>query len=294
MAWVVVAVLFLGCGFLAVLRWQLVELKQQVSQIDKEPGVLVTELELSGFSKIKLKVLRDPSAISVKEWLIQHNLPLDQIIYTQRAYLSLEPSLIKSKTQDILQAYPSVKVDWPGVTPSFSGNLSGLNKLLLQGELSSIVGLNFQPTWLDGITINNNNNNTADDPTIIRAILDLNIAKIDSISVAFEKGESELSISAQEKLISIKDQFNNLIQVAERQNLSLGLIIMGATDSIGTPSFNKKLSQKRADNVKLKLQELGIAANRLNAIGLGVIDLKTTKEGARKVLFNVVYFDSSQ
>jgi outer membrane protein OmpA-like peptidoglycan-associated protein len=51
------------------------------------------------------------------------------------------------------------------------------------------------------------------------------------------------------------------------------------------------LSQKRADNVKLKLQELGIAASRLNAIGLGAIEFKTTKEGARKVLFNVVYFE---
>jgi outer membrane protein OmpA-like peptidoglycan-associated protein len=69
---------------------------------------------------------------------------------------------------------------------------------------------------------------------------------------------------------------------------------MGATDTIGTPRFNQILSQKRADNVKLKLQELGINANRLNAIGLGVIDLKTTNEGARKVLFNVVYFDASQ
>ena len=82
-----------------------------------------------------------------------------------------------------------------------------------------------------------------------------------------------------------------MIEVAEQLELSIGLIIMGASDTVGTASFNKILSQKRADNVKLKLQELGIAASRLNAIGLGVIELKTTKEGARKVLFNVIYFD---
>lgn len=294
MAWLVVILLFIGCGFLSVLRWQALNLQNQIQNINNEPGVLITELEVTGLQNIKLSVLRDPSAIAVKRWLTEHNLPLAQITHTERAYLSLDPPLIKSKVHKILQAYPSVDVEWSELTPNFRGNLTGLDKLLLQDKLSSLIGLNFIPTWLDNITVNIDNNKTADDPTIIRAILDLNIAKIDSMSVAFEKGESELSISAQEKLISIKDQFNNLIQVAERQNLSLGLIIMGATDSIGTPRFNQILSQKRADNVKLKLQELGINANRLNAIGLGVIDLKTTNQGARKVLFNVVYFDASQ
>jgi hypothetical protein len=46
--------------------------------------------------------------------------------------------------------------------------------------------------------------------------------------------------------------------------------------------------------VKTKLQELGIEDSRLNAIGLGTIDLPSTDEGARKVLFNVIYFAASE
>jgi outer membrane protein OmpA-like peptidoglycan-associated protein len=68
---------------------------------------------------------------------------------------------------------------------------------------------------------------------------------------------------------------------------------MGASDATGSSVFNKALSQKRADEVKNKLQELGIDKNRLNAIGLGVIELKTSGDGARKVLFNVIYFDET-
>ena len=121
----------------------------------------------------------------------------------------------------------------------------------------------------------------------------MNIAKIDTTSISFEKGESTLTAQAKEKLIQIKEQFENLITVAGKQKLSLGLVIMGTTDSVGSASFNKILSQKRADKVELTLQKLGLKENRLNAIGLGVIDLKTTNEGARKVLFNVVYFDAN-
>ena len=119
----------------------------------------------------------------------------------------------------------------------------------------------------------------------------INIAKIERISILFEPAQSELSELALEKIVDINQRLSKLIEVADQQMLSLGLIIMGSSDAVGTASFNKKLSQKRADNVKLKLQELGIATNRLNAIGLGVIDLKATSEGTRKVLFNVVYFE---
>ena len=165
--------------------------------------------------------------------------------------------------------------------------------MLLQDELVKLIGLNFQSNWLDDLLIEGTENTAANDPELIRPILDLNIAKIERISIAFEHNQSNLSEIALEKLVRIKQQFNNLINVAEQQELSIDLIIMGAIDSVGITSLNKILSQKRADNVKLKLQELGIAASRLNAIGLGIIELKTTREDARKVLFNVVYFEGN-
>lgn len=291
MAWILVLLVFIGCGFLLLKRWQSHQLIERVSLIDNAPGILLTNIDTLGLENIKLEVLRDPSAQSVNTWLEQQSIDTGRVIIKERAYLSLDPALIKHKTELVVARFPSVSAEWVDNRPKFNGKLSNLNKLLLHGELTKLIGLDFQAKWLDDITIEGTENKAANDPELIRAILDLKIAKIDRVSIAFEAGQSELSDQALEKLIEIKQQFNNLIEVAEQQELSIGLIIMGASDTVGAESYNKILSQKRADNVKLKLQELGVAPSRLNAIGLGVIDLKTTKEGARKVLFNVVYFE---
>jgi outer membrane protein OmpA-like peptidoglycan-associated protein len=291
MAWIVVLLVLIGCGFLLLKRWQSNELMERVSFIDKTPGILLTGIDTIGLEKIQLDVLRDPAAQSVEEWLDQHSIDSSRVLFKERAYLSLDPLLIKQKTEQTVARYPGVSIDWVDRLPKFNGKLTHLNKLLLQNELAKLIGLNFQSTWLNELVIEGTANNAANDPEIIRAILDLNIAKIERVSIAFEPGQSDLSGQALEKLVEMKQQLNNLIEVAEQQELSVGLIIMGASDTVGTASFNKILSQKRADNVKLKLQDLGLAANRLNAIGLGVIELKTTSQGARKVLFNVVYFE---
>jgi len=291
MAWTVVLLVLIGSCFLLVKRWQSHELMNQVSVINQAPGILVTNIDTLGLEQIQLEVMRDPAAISVQQWLEQHAINSSRVILKEKAYLSLDPLLIKHKTEQIVARYPSVTADWVDNLPKFSGKLSNLHKLLLQGELAKLIGLNFQPNWLDDLIVEGTQNRAANDPELIRAILDLHIAKIERISLAFEPGQSNLSEQALEKLIEIKRQFNNLIKVAQQQELSIGLIIMGASDTVGSVSFNKTLSQKRADNVKLKLQELGVVPNRLNAIGLGIIELETTKEGARKVLFNVIYFE---
>lgn len=291
MAWILVLLVLIGCGFLLLKRWQSYELMEQIRLIDSTPGILVTGIGTLGLEKIQLEVIRDPAAQSVQKWLELQSIDDKRVILKERAYLSLDPPLIKLKVEQIVARYPSVTINWLDNRPTFNGKLTNLNKLLLQSGLAKVIGLNFQPSWLDDIIIEGTENKTADDPELIKAILDLNIAKIERVSIAFEPAQSDLSEQGIEKLIQIKQQFSNLIEVADQQGLSMGLIIMGASDTVGSALFNKKLSQKRADNVKLKLQELGIANNRLNAIGLGVIDLKTTKEGARKVLFNVIYFE---
>ena len=293
MALIVFFSLSIALCYAAFLRWQANEALATVSLIDEQPGIVLTSAQLVGFSTIQFNVLRDPQAITIPAWLAEQQLTKAKINYKERAYVSVDPDIIRFKVQSILSFSPGVEVEWQGTLPIFSGEFSNLNKLRLQAELNKVTGLDFKASWLDPIKIAGVDNNAADDPAIIRAILDLNIAKLERHTIKFEPGESTLTEHNINTLILLKEEFMQLLPLAEQQELSLGLIIMGASDSTGSSNFNKALSQKRADAVKHQLEELGVDKNRLNAIGLGVIELKTSGDGARKVLFNVVYFDAS-
>lgn len=61
----------------------------------------------------------------------------------------------------------------------------------------------------------------------------------------------------------------NRIVAYMKENESVSFEIGGHTDSDGDDSYNLKLSQQRADAVKSKLVEMGIAANRLTCKGYG-------------------------
>lgn len=50
--------------------------------------------------------------------------------------------------------------------------------------------------------------------------------------------------------------------------------VVGATDTRGTDAYNKKLSERRANNVKNYLIKNGVQTGKLNAIGKGEKDLK--------------------
>lgn len=294
--WIALFIVFslsISACYAAFLRWQANEVLAKVSLIDEQPGIVLTSAQLVGFSTVQFNVLRDPQAVSIPAWLAEQQLSETKINYKERAYVSVDPDIIRLKVQSILSLFPGVEVEWQGTLPIFIGEFSNLDKLRLQAEFNKVTGLDFKTSWLDPIKIAGIDNNAADDPAIMRAILDLNIAKLERHTIKFEPAASTLTEQNINTLIVLKEEFNQLLPIAEQQELSLGLIIMGASDSTGSSTFNKALSQKRANAVKHKLEELGIDKNRLNAIGLGVIELKTSGDGARKVLFNVVYFDAS-
>ena len=54
-----------------------------------------------------------------------------------------------------------------------------------------------------------------------------------------------------------------------RNNPSLSLAVEGHTDNIGTPAYNKKLSDARAKSVMAAVTADGIEARRLKAAGHG-------------------------
>ncbi|MFU8877693.1 MAG: OmpA family protein [Wenzhouxiangellaceae bacterium] len=79
--------------------------------------------------------------------------------------------------------------------------------------------------------------------------------------VLFEVGQAELASTAEQ---SLRDVIELLESEPDKQ-----IRIEGHTDSTGPAALNLRLSQQRADSVRNALIELGIPANRLNAVGMG-------------------------
>jgi OOP family OmpA-OmpF porin len=87
----------------------------------------------------------------------------------------------------------------------------------------------------------------------------------------------------------VKDKYRNEIKkVADfmKKYPNTTAVIEGHTDNVDTAEFNKKLSDERANSVRLYLiNNFGIKASRLSAVGYGLtkpIASNSTEEGRQK------------
>jgi len=106
------------------------------------------------------------------------------------------------------------------------------------------------------------------------------------VGVNFESGKSNLSPESYPVLV-------NAVQVL-LSNPDMKVEVQGHTDNIGSDSFNKKLSEQRAETVKRFLVAKGVAASRLSTVGVGssnpVSDNKTAEGRSlnRRIEFKVL------
>jgi outer membrane protein OmpA-like peptidoglycan-associated protein len=81
-------------------------------------------------------------------------------------------------------------------------------------------------------------------------------------SVKFPTDKHALSPEAQQRLAE-------LVQRLKGENQNVYLEIQGYTDSTGTPDYNEKLGEARAEAVRRYLNEQGVALNRMATISYG-------------------------
>ena len=62
------------------------------------------------------------------------------------------------------------------------------------------------------------------------------------------------------------------------KNPGLQAILEGHTDSVGTQTYNQKLSERRADSVMQYLLQKGIPADRLSSTGYGETKPRATND----------------
>ncbi|MDO6694884.1 OmpA family protein [Aliiglaciecola sp. 3_MG-2023] len=290
LAILLVLILCIGLGFLGFHDYQQNQLVNQITQIGQQPGIVLGKAERVGWQGIELSVLRDPDAISVEDWLLEQEMDASNILVFEKHYLSLEEPLVKTRLKTILARYPQVNVDWQQRIPVLQGVLPNAQRVALATEIYAIPGLTYSNELISGVKAEELATINEDSPEILTALFEINTAKIDSTQIEFEQGQSTLNEKAQEQLRALAGYLSSAIELSKKLELNVGLIIMGASDSTGSKQFNQSLSRKRAIAARQYLVEQGIEPQYLNAIGLGVVEMKASGSGLRKVIFNIIDF----
>lgn len=81
-------------------------------------------------------------------------------------------------------------------------------------------------------------------------------------SVKFPTNGSELSPEAETRL-------TDFVNKLKGDNRNVYIEIQGHTDSTGTPAYNMKLGEERADAVRLFMNKNGVPLNRMSTISYG-------------------------
>jgi OmpA-OmpF porin, OOP family len=179
-----------------------------------------------------------PLALAALPAAAQSNPSSDQIIQ------SLKPSgnLLSGGTRGIRMANPNATQDTPQATDSTQASVAPT-----AAPSAAAPRATSRPTR-----------------TASTASTSVPTAPSVSLSVEFASGSSELTPDAQQTLDQLGKALtsNDLAQYRFR--------IEGHTDTVGTPDYNKALSQQRADAVAAYLEsKFGVNRDRLQAIGMG-------------------------
>ena len=85
--------------------------------------------------------------------------------------------------------------------------------------------------------------------------------KIVTYAITFDTGKATIKPESMTEIARIKKLMD--------ENTTLKFEVQGHCDNTGSAATNDKLSQQRADAIKAKLQQMGIAQDRLTAVGKG-------------------------
>lgn len=285
-----ILLLLILAGYYGYQRHKQNQLSDLVSTLNDEPGILITELETQGLSRVYAEVLRDPQAQVIDNWLSTNQIASENVAIFERQYLSLEPQIVKKRLEGVLEKYPQLSLNWENDLPILKGTLANIQKLELTTELMTIPGLQNISDIVEPVLVEELDTLEDDNPEILNALFEINTAKIERTQIEFELGKDILTDESKRQLDALANYLRSAITLSKKLKLNVGLIIMGASDSSGSAQFNQALSRKRAEVTQQYLSSIGIDPGYLNAIGLGVVEIKATGDSARKVIFNVVKF----
>ena len=103
--------------------------------------------------------------------------------------------------------------------------------------------------------------------------------------VVLSDDKAHFPVNGHELSKEAKDQLDEFVEKMKGDDKNVYLEIQGHTDSTGSPEYNMRLGQERAEAVRLYLNQKGIALNRMSTISYGEsepVESNKTKTGRSK------------
>lgn len=114
------------------------------------------------------------------------------------------------------------------------------------------------------------------------------LRQIDGINVT-RTDQDELKVTVNNEILfdfnsaalrsSSRDELREMASVFNRYG-DTTIAVQGHTDSVGSASYNRRLSERRAESVANYLEDLGVRGSRIDALGYGESRPKSTNETA--------------
>lgn len=270
--------------------WDTRHTAQNILNKPAPPGLVLTSVQIVGLYDIEVRILRDNAAKSTEDWLADD---LESFVSVDvNPFISASPKLLGSKIAQLVANYPTL--NYSPETNSLTGEIDRAEYQALINQLQTIPGYqNNRPDYSE-LKIEDFAVDLSDSKTVLEQTFTQLIGKISQQQLIFELDSDSIGQSQLPQAQAVAQDFAKIEQIASKLNRSVSLIIVGASDTSGESSYNKRLSQNRAENIKQILIDFNINSDNLFAVGIGEVNLAGNIKATRKVLFNVIFTDFAQ
>lgn len=284
-AWILVLIIAALVTYVGAQRWKAWRLTQKLNELDQVPGIWVKSVGIEGLDQVILQVHRDPQSQNISDWLVTNKVDQGRIRIVERPFISLDKALTEKRLQPVLLRFPQLRLDWQADQPKLLGQLLAPQLKTLTEQLNQISGLD-AIGLISSVDVQSKPSPRLEEETLTKALLSMNIQRLNSAQIAFHLGKSEPDPQQRDNIRALALVFLDGVALADQLGQSISLLIIGTSDAAGSKQINERLSKKRAQAVKKMLIEAGISADYLNTVGIGTAAPKSA--GARQVLFKVV------
>ena len=281
-AGIVIFLLILSTGYGLFDYWQKQGLIEQIITLPSEPGFHIQSAHWQN-GAIQIQLLRDPSAISAKDWQARHQLTEKPINFDTLPYQSLDLKIITGKIEKMLGNLP-LKYQLAESILTLTGTVdTPLTQELILRLLatSGVSSVNIEQVIIKPSLTSISGNHRA-------MLLKQYLGNLVTSPVSFSLKSANLTPRMQTRTADIASQIIRIQTLAEHLNLPVGIIISGYSDSLGDKAQNLQLSTHRANQVKDALVSYGVIGRDIFAVGVGEIPLEHVSSAARKVIITGV------